>query len=43
MFGVHLMLGYRRLRDMCYYSDDPLVMRTLGCAVMVVRAIAYYP
>jgi Transposase DDE domain group 1 len=27
---LHLMLGYRRLRDMRYYSDDPLVMRTLG-------------
>jgi hypothetical protein len=24
------MPGYRRLRDMRYYSDDPLVMRTLG-------------
>ena len=24
------MLGYRRLRDIRYYSDDPLVMRTLG-------------
>jgi hypothetical protein len=27
---LHLTLGYRRLRDMRYYSDDPLVMRTLG-------------
>jgi hypothetical protein len=27
---LHLMLGYRRLRDISYYSDDPLVMRTLG-------------
>ena len=27
---LHLMLGYRRLRDMRYYSDDPLLMRTLG-------------
>jgi hypothetical protein len=27
---LHLMLGYRRLRDIRYYSDDPLVMRTLG-------------
>ena len=27
---LHLMLGYRRLRDMRYYSDDPLVQRTLG-------------
>src|SRR5687768_17886703 len=23
---LHLLLGYRRLRDMRYYSDDPLVM-----------------
>ncbi len=27
---LHLMLGYRRLRDIRYYSDDPLVKRTLG-------------
>jgi hypothetical protein len=27
---LHLTLGYRRLRDMRYYADDPLVMRTLG-------------
>jgi hypothetical protein len=27
---LHLTLGYRRLRDMRYYSDDPFVMRTLG-------------
>jgi hypothetical protein len=27
---LHLTLGYRRLRDMRYYSDDPLLMRTLG-------------
>lgn len=27
---LHLTLGYRRLRDMRYYSDDPLVKRTLG-------------
>ena len=31
---LHLTLGYRRLRDMRYYSDDPLVMRThSACAV----------
>ena len=30
---LHLTLGYRRLRDMRYYSDDPLVMRTLGLSV----------
>jgi Transposase DDE domain group 1 len=27
---LHLLLGYRRLRDLRYYSDDPLVKRTLG-------------
>ena len=27
---VHLMLGYRRLRDLDYYREDPLVARTLG-------------
>jgi len=27
---VHLLLGYRQLRDVRYYSDDPLVQRTLG-------------
>ena len=27
---VHLMLGYRRLRELDYYRDDPLVARTLG-------------
>jgi hypothetical protein len=27
---VHLLLGYRELRDMRYYADDPLVKRVLG-------------
>jgi hypothetical protein len=27
---VHLMLGYRRLRDLDRYRGDPLVVRTLG-------------
>lgn len=27
---VHLLMGYRRLRDMDYYRDDPMVMRVLG-------------
>ena len=27
---VHLMLGYRRLRDIERYREDPLVARTLG-------------
>ena len=27
---VHLMLGFRRLQDIDYYKDDPLVKRILG-------------
>ena len=27
---VHILLGYRELRDGCYYRDDPLVKRLLG-------------
>jgi hypothetical protein len=27
---IHLLLGFRRLRDMDYYKDDPLVKRLLG-------------
>lgn len=27
---VHLLLGYRRLRDARYYRDDPMVRRLLG-------------
>ena len=27
---VHLLLGWRRLRDLDYYRDDPLVLRVLG-------------
>src|SRR3990172_3572719 len=27
---VHLILGFRRLRDVQYYKDDPLVKRILG-------------
>lgn len=27
---VHLLLGYRRLQDMRYYADDPMVRRLLG-------------
>jgi hypothetical protein len=27
---VHLLLGYRKLRDMDYYRDDPMVKRVLG-------------
>ena len=27
---VHLLLGFRRLREVDYYRDDPLVLRILG-------------
>ena len=27
---VHLLLGFRRLREVDYYGDDPLVLRLLG-------------
>ncbi len=27
---VHVLLGYRELRDSCFYRDDPLVRRVLG-------------
>ena len=27
---VHLLIGYRRLQDMRYYQDDPMVRRLLG-------------
>lgn len=27
---IHLLLGYRRLQDMRYYADDPMVHRLLG-------------
>ena len=27
---VHLLLGYRKLRDMDYYRDDPMIKRLLG-------------
>lgn len=27
---VHLLLGYRQLRHIQYYSDDPMVLRLLG-------------
>ena len=31
---LHLMLGYRRLREMERYADDPLVLRVLGLSRM---------
>ena len=27
---IHMLLGYRELRDSCYYHNDPLVKRVLG-------------
>jgi hypothetical protein len=27
---VHLIIGFRRLRDVDYYRDDPLVLRLMG-------------
>jgi hypothetical protein len=30
LLTVHLLLGYRRLQDMRYYQDDPMVCRLLG-------------
>lgn len=29
---VHLMLGYRKLQDIQFYNDDPMVQRLLGLA-----------
>jgi hypothetical protein len=29
---IHMLLGYRRLREAVYYRDDPLVKRLLGLA-----------
>lgn len=42
---VHLLLGYRELRDIRYYNDDPLVKRILGLSSLpdvatVSRALA---
>jgi hypothetical protein len=30
MLIVHLLLGYRQLRDLRFYEDDPMVQRVLG-------------
>ena len=30
LLTVHLLLGYRRLQDLRYYRDDPIVQRVLG-------------
>lgn len=32
LLTVHLMLGWKRLRDLDYYRDDPLVSRAVGFA-----------
>ena len=29
---IHVLLGFRRLRDRDYYADDPLIARALGVA-----------
>jgi len=31
---VHLLLGFRRLRDLEYYADDPLVKRVVGMDIL---------
>jgi len=31
---VHLLLGFRRLRDVEYYADDPIVKRVVGLDVL---------
>jgi hypothetical protein len=43
---VHLLIGYRRLRDIDYYRDDPMVKRLLGLnripdVATVSRALAH--
>jgi hypothetical protein len=27
---IHLIIGYRRVRDVCYYQDNEMVKRILG-------------
>ena len=31
---VHLLLGFRKLRDLEFYEDDPLIKRVLGLKVL---------
>ena len=43
---VHLLIGYRRLREIDYYRDDPMVKRLLGLnripdVATVSRALAH--
>ncbi len=45
LFVVHRILGFRRLRDVQYYKDDPMVKRILGLnklpdVVAISRALA---
>ena len=45
---LHLLLGFRRLRDIDYYRDDPVVRRLLGLrrlpdVATVSRALANMP
>lgn len=35
---VHLLLGYRRLRDLRYYQDDPLVRKRLDKYVLPISS-----
>jgi hypothetical protein len=43
---VHLLLGFRRLREVDYYRDDPIVLRLMGlrklpdASTAISRAIA---
>ena len=30
---VHLLLGFRRLREVDYYRDDPIVLRLMGLTI----------
>jgi hypothetical protein len=36
---VHLLLGYRRLQDLRYYRDGPLVRRLRGQVEAIERAL----
>ena len=42
---VHLLLGYRELRDSRYYRDDPMVKRLLGLRRLpdVARSVVPWP
>ncbi len=45
---THFLLGYRQLRELRFYADDPLVKRVVGLkrlpdVATVSRALAYKP